>query len=425
MFHRKLHKKLEDIAEGNRLSSQSLEQLKLQVSELRTSQESMNEWKLTMEKNKKEIEKNLQSQFLRIIDEIGSLNNLLHVVQSLQSESFDKIQNVFCSMQAQANVERIVDGIGSLNDLLHEIQSFQLESLGKIQNMFWSTQGQGNIQMLQKQYWNAYPKATGDLRAVQLANLVLLENLREICRSIGIVMWASGGTLIGAIRHKGFIPWDDDVDVCMRRQDLDNLIKYLKGSEFFIREYFHDNTCSRGFQFCYSDNRIPNFIDIAVFDYCTCFSQKERELFLENFRIKRREMENDFYSILKAPKTYDVGLSGFGPYSPENREKVLQLFESYQDKLGRKSDGNCLFYGIDNYPFGYPVMSSQKLLNVSTVIFENIEIEIPGAPEEYLQGYGDIWQFPADMGKSQHIYAFQKSMSKIYAFLNNTAHTLK
>ena len=70
-------------------------------------------------------------------------------------------------------------------------------------------------------------------------------------------------------------------------------------------------------------------------------------------------------------------------------------------------------------------MSSQKLLNVSTVIFENIEIEIPGAPEEYLQGYGDIWQFPADMGKSQHIYAFQKSMSKIYAFLNNTAHTLK
>ena len=201
MFHRKLHKKLEDIEEGNRLLSQSLEQLKLQVSELRTSQESMNEWKLIMQNSKKEIE-SLQGQFLRIIDEIGSLTNLLHVVQSLQSESFDKIQNVFCSMQDQTDVERIIDGIGSLNDLLHEIQSFQLESLGKIQNMFWSTQGQGNIQMLQKQYWNAYPKATGDLRAVQLANLVLLENLREICRSIGIVMWASGGTLIGAIRHK-------------------------------------------------------------------------------------------------------------------------------------------------------------------------------------------------------------------------------
>lgn len=379
MFHKNVYQKIKGIEEFN----QSLDQIKLHVDEIELSQKSMNEWTSTMEDRIKSSQEAIQTQFLRMANKIDSLNDLLCTVQSLQ-----------------------------------------LENLRKIQNMFWATQGQGDIKIIQKNYWDSYPRATGDLRAIQLANLVLLKKLREICRSIGIIMWASAGTLIGAIRHKGFIPWDDDVDVCMSRQDLNHLMEYLEGSEFYIREYFHDNTCSRGFQFCYCDNRIPNFIDIAVFDYCTCYSQKERESFLYNFRMKRRAMENDFYNILKAPKTHDVGLSGFGPYSQEDREKVLQLIDSYQDQLGTKSDGNCLFYGIDNYPFGYPVMPSKKLLNVSTVAFENIEIEIPGAPEEYLQGYGDIWQFPADMGKSQHIYAFQKAMPQIYAFLDNITNTL-
>ncbi|MBO6180268.1 LicD family protein [bacterium] len=65
------------------------------------------------------------------------------------------------------------------------------------------------------------PPADGELRQIQLANLVLLDELDYVCRTNNIPYWLDGGTLLGAVRHKGFIPWDDDVDVDMMRDDYE------------------------------------------------------------------------------------------------------------------------------------------------------------------------------------------------------------
>lgn len=63
------------------------------------------------------------------------------------------------------------------------------------------------------------------LRKVQLVQLEIAKQIDKLCRKNGINYFMIGGTLLGAIRHKGFIPWDDDVDLGMYRSDYDRFVK--------------------------------------------------------------------------------------------------------------------------------------------------------------------------------------------------------
>ena len=66
------------------------------------------------------------------------------------------------------------------------------------------------------------------LRQMQEGALNILKKLDGICREQGLRYFLFYGTLIGAIRHKGFIPWDDDLDVAMPRPDFDRLVEYCR-----------------------------------------------------------------------------------------------------------------------------------------------------------------------------------------------------
>lgn len=71
---------------------------------------------------------------------------------------------------------------------------------------------------------NEYNPEGSDLRKFQLRMLEILKIVDEICRKHDIPYWLSGGTLLGAVRHGGFIPWDDDIDIEVRRKDYKRLL---------------------------------------------------------------------------------------------------------------------------------------------------------------------------------------------------------
>ena len=82
-----------------------------------------------------------------------------------------------------------------------------------------------------------------DLRALQLKELEMLEDFAKFCDENGIVYYLMYGTLIGAARHQGFIPWDDDIDVVM---DIKNCRKFLRCAckrypdKYFVQNYKTD-----------------------------------------------------------------------------------------------------------------------------------------------------------------------------------------
>ena len=67
------------------------------------------------------------------------------------------------------------------------------------------------------------------------ASIETLEEIDKVCRKHNIIWYADGGTLLGAVRHKGFIPWDDDVDIVMKRKDYE---KFLQVAPMELPEHY-------------------------------------------------------------------------------------------------------------------------------------------------------------------------------------------
>ncbi len=266
-----------------------------------------------------------------------------------------------------------------------------------------------NITEASKELYNSYPKAEGFIKYIQFCNLCLMKELKEVCDSLNIKFWLHAGTLIGAIRHQGFIPWDDDVDVAMTKEDFLILKKNLtNNNKLILEEFYNRRTCSRQYQLKFK-NELPIFIDIVQYDMTNARTPQECEEFWLKYRTIYKKNLVKFKEKLKSNNVIDVGYDMLCKYDNKTKNYVDKLIDDAITKINPSNyiENPSWYYSIENYPFSYPIMKNEELFPLLPVKFENTSFYIPNDFAKYLQPYGNIWHPPGDIGINSHVYAFE------------------
>ena len=139
-------------------------------------------------------------------------------------------------------------------------------------------------------------KVTGISRNVQLLYLELLRFIDNVCKKHDINYWISDGTLIGAVRHGGFIPWDDDIDLSIMRDDYNKLIEVLP-IEISKYEYFKQE-CGLSLLKDNHENYFKDFNGIYDYENIEDVCGEDKFLFLQIAWLK------PFVKIDFFPKDY-------------------------------------------------------------------------------------------------------------------------
>lgn len=110
-------------------------------------------------------------------------------------------------------------------------------------------------------------KKVDTLRELQIISTYIYKDLKSFCNDNNLQVYLHGGSLIGALRHKGYIPWDDDIDVCMSRPDYEKILKLCRGKISEKCTLIDPST----------NNKFNGYIPVVVYDSSAMESGQYRE----------------------------------------------------------------------------------------------------------------------------------------------------
>lgn len=260
-----------------------------------------------------------------------------------------------------------------------------------------------------------------NIRQIQLTQLEILIEVDKICRKHDIKYFLTNGTLLGAVRHKGFIPWDDDIDIGMHRKDYDNFLeiankeldeKYFCQSIYSETNYYLPFAKIRKNKTRYVEASAKHvdmnqgvYIDLFPMDNVpdntfTRFVHKTGFYIL--FRIvlaksgisrpdDRRVLKRMIYGMLK------IFLIPF------KKRQILLYIDQRMKKFSRNKTQYATSMGS---PYGYTreIMPSCMFESVTEIEFEGQLFYSPSRPHEYLTRlYGDyMTPPPVDQRENRH-----------------------
>ncbi len=249
-----------------------------------------------------------------------------------------------------------------------------------------------------------FPKAEGDIRELQLANLSLLLFLDKLCKENNIAYWLDFGTLLGAVRHKGFIPWDDDIDVSMMRDDYERIIDIINNNPYnsdiyaeFNRDEEKGDCIGKYFHIKIRHKKCPNlFVDIFPYDYLGKNLNHEDKILISKmaFALKRELSKKYDYSMESQIIKSDID---------EKRNKYLKFDETDN----KNSD---LIWGIDYLHYWNNwVYTQETIFPLQDIEFEGHIFKCANKKEDFLaEVYGNYMSYPENF---THIHNLFRSFS--------------
>ena len=249
----------------------------------------------------------------------------------------------------------------------------------------------------------------GELREYQLNLLNFAKNWFEDFEKIGVKYFLTSGNLLGAYRNKGFIPWDDDIDIGMIRDDFDKLIEYLRKNclEVDVSEISYTKR-NRSFVINEFIKKNPNKMSFAIFPTHLQILQGDCMKNLVTLDIHPYDYYSDDYTEEEIKK--DINLIKHQKTKIDNfaeLNKYLKELRLGNNKIGVKS--NKIYYGYDNYDITFIPFTdwykADDILPVQKVDYENTQCYIPNNPEKSLLiNYGkDYMSMPKEIIFNSHI----------------------
>lgn len=256
------------------------------------------------------------------------------------------------------------------------------------------------------------------LEEIHARELVLFKLFDGFCREHGLRYYMCGGTLLGAVRHKGFIPWDDDVDLLMPRPDYERMQTLIQEQPFWPQYEFHSHDIG---------NLRENFtklVDVNTeVDKEYTFDEFDRNLWIDIFPMDglpedEKETGKIYRKVKRARRVLKFLKAKPGTGKTRWKAKVkpfvkpfVELFWSkeklllYIERIAKTYDFEHSKY-VGGIVYGYG--PQEKMLREDYVIelpmqFEDLMSVAPGNYDAYLTAlFGDYWKLPPEENRQVH-----------------------
>ncbi len=261
-------------------------------------------------------------------------------------------------------------------------------------------------------------------RKLQLAQLELMDEIHRICTEYNIRYYMIGGTALGAVRHKGFIPWDVDIDIAMPRADYDRFKEICKkalNSRYIYRDFTNTKDLFHGHALvCIKNTRLvikqeqynpkPELCEIYVdvlpldnapADKKTQQKQAKRLLSLKKARYYKMAQSYD-NNVIKAAVKRLVSKLMFWT----SVDKINKKFDAVMRKYNYQDSGYICSMA-SHYTYEKLCMPTEVFGTPKLVGFEGRQYFAPEQTEEYLTRiFGDYMKLPPENERQEYMDIF-------------------